>query len=182
VLLGLVLGLPFVSKDALSLELSALFEKLPHLTLPFSLAKSGYVLTTDFEAGGNFKKSYLYTFHLSFLVNNDNFGQLSKLLGFGATPNSDGASRDDDGSIRAGIAIPLKLNIARLDGKNEIAVFSKEYNKLAAGGAGDSKLFTSIDHIRLDPGTYRVRLEALTAVPELANVPVNFEIGLPGKH
>lgn len=173
----------FISTNAFPLDLAALTEKLPHITLPFSLAEKGYVLTTDFKAGGNRNKAYIYTFYLSFLITDDDLksGHIPRLLGFG-TQNDGGAYTDADGSIRSGVLIPLKLRISRLEGKNEVTVLTKEYKKLSSSGAGNSRLFTAIDHIKLEPANYKVRLETLAAVPELAGVPVNFEIGLPGKH
>jgi len=49
-------------------------------------------------------------------------------------------------------------------------------------GGNNSNILKTIDNIKLDPARYRVRLESLADVRELADVPVNFEIGLPGKH
>ena len=174
-LLGILSLLPFFSSNVFPLDLTALFEKLPHVTLPFTLSEKGHVLTTDFKAGGNLNKTYLYNFRLSFLITDDEFksGRIAGLLGYG---------QQRFGFFRGGIPIPLRLTISRLVDGNEMVVYNEEVQHLLIGGAGNSRFFKDIDSVRLEPALYRVRLETLAAVPELADVPVNFEIGLPGKH
>ncbi|MCX5865633.1 MAG: DUF5625 family protein [Deltaproteobacteria bacterium] len=78
------------------------------------------------------------------------------------------------------IPIPLKLTVSRLDGGKETVVYNEEVSKMYNAGAGGTD--RGIAGIKLEPALYRVRLETLAAVPELADIPVNFEIGLPGKH
>ena len=185
-LLGILSLLPFFSSNVFPLDLTALFEKLPHVTLPFTLSEKGHVLTTDFKAGGNLNKTYTYTFYLSFLTK-DSPAELrlrvAGLLGFNA-PKNGSTYTNENGEIvhnRTGIPIPLKLSISRLDGEIETVVYNQEFRQLwtLAYGASYDK---AIDKIKLDPAYYRIRLETLAAVPELANAPVSFEIGLPGKH
>jgi len=171
-------SLPCMQTSAFPINFADFFEKLPHITLPFSLAKKGHVLTTDFKAG---EKPYTYSFYISFNLRSCDPEQLHRvaiLLGL-IDPNTGQVfTQLDDRSI----PIPLKLTVIRLDGEKETVVYNKEVSKTSSGGGTNSYLPRGIDSIKLEPALYRVRLETLAAVPELADIPVNFEIGLPGKH
>ncbi|NKI70726.1 hypothetical protein GN109_14985 [Collimonas pratensis] len=178
--LGIFILLPFLNASALPFELSALTEKLPHVVLPFNLEEKGYIATTDFVTGN---KAYTYTFYLNFQIKN-NQERIAKLLGL-RDPDDGGGYKDADGqfvSIRTGIHIPLRLTVSRLDGENEVVVYDENFHQLRSLGGNDSSFLRTIDRVKLEPGHYRIRLEALAAVKELAEVPVNFEIGIPGKH
>lgn len=185
-LFGILFLLPFFSTNAFPLEWKGFFERLPHFTIPCSLAEKGHILTTDFKAGGNLNKTYGYTFYLSFLTKDSPEELRQRVAGFLGfrEPKNGSTYTDANGQIvynRTGIPIPIRLTISRLDGESETVVYNQEFRQLwtLAYGASYDK---AIDVIRLEPARYRVRLETLAAVPELADVPVSFEIGLPGKH
>jgi hypothetical protein len=165
------------------LDFSALFEKTPpHITLPFSLAEKGHVLTTDFKAGD---KTYTYSFFLDFHVKNDDpedLYRIAKILGLNE-PDNGGTYKDANGHfiyIRTGIAIPLRLTISRVDGNNEAIVYNEEFNQLWSLGGSRIDILKLIVQVKLEPALYRVRLESLGAVNELADTPVNFNIGTLG--
>jgi hypothetical protein len=65
---------------------------------------------------------------------------------------------------------------------DETLVYEREFHQLFPGGGSNFYIGVPLDSIKLEPATYRIRLETLAAIPDLADLPVNFEIGLPGKH
>jgi hypothetical protein len=159
------------------LYLPALFDKTPpHITLPFNLAEKGHVLTTDFKASN---KAYTYTFFLEIPLKKDNQEDFPPV----ALGGNGGTYKDTNGKdvyIRTGIPIPLRLTISRIEGKNEVIVYNEEFNQLWSLGGSRSSFLKSIDQVKLEPALYRVRLETLAAVSELADRPVNFSISVIG--
>jgi hypothetical protein len=145
------------------------------------------VITTDFKAGGNLDKTYTYTFFLNFHVtkgDQQDLQRVATLLGFNESGNS-GTYKDKDGHliyVTTGIPIPLRLSVRRIGQENTGDVYSKDVSQLWSLGGNNGSLLKVIDQIKLEPGNYRVRLETLKAVNELSTTPVEFEIGLPGKH
>lgn len=186
--MGALSWLGFLSGKAFGLDLSALVEHTPRLSLPFKLEK-GYVLTTDFKAGGNLKKRYRYCFELSFLIKDlsqKTRTDLARLWGtidasgnslVGFAGNSEGSYIESDGTFRSGIPVPLKLQIYQLADNHQNLIFAKEYSKLSGGGTE----LRGIDGLFLDPGSYKIELESLSSIPELEKYPVNFEIRVAGK-
>ncbi len=78
--------------------------------------------------------------------------------------------------LNNGLPIPLKLKITRLDPAGEISTYDKEITEeeleaYRADGKGLSKI---IDRIKLSRGHYRVHVEALRDIPELATTPIEF--------
>lgn len=161
----------------------ALLEKLPpEIDVPFSLAESGYVLTTDFEAG---EKTYTYTFYLDFSTDVTKQLAPGAAHAFGFDDPHTGAYQYVNGQyefFRTGGPIPLRLTVSRINGKDEVIAYDKEFSQLIGFGGNRSSILRTIDKIKLEPGHYRVRLETLASVGDLAAIPVNFRIGLPGKH
>lgn len=183
IVLGLVSILPSFNASSSLLNFDALVEKLPSVTIPFSLSKKGSVFTADLDAGA---KTYTYTFYLNFLIkdNAEELQRVTTLLGL-KDPKNGGTYKDVNGQlveIRTGIPIDLRLTISRLDGEGESLVYDKKFHQLWSLGGNNSSILKAIDRVKLEPAHYKVRLESLAVVNELADIPVNFQIGLPGKH
>jgi len=157
-------------------DLHALTEKLPHTSQSFSMKKSGYEISTEFLAGGNLLKRYRYTMYLNFQAlpsESIDASRLRHLLGLTASQVADQS---------AGIDIPIRIQIGQVINGIEVIFYDKKFAKLYNLGWWEHEFNKGIDSIFMDPGKYTVRVKLLDAVPELANVPVTFEIGLPGKH
>ena len=169
-----------------SMETSYFNEELPQFNIPYKLSETGYVVAFYFQAGGNLNKTYKYTFSLDFQLNkaaNESIQEARKLLG--TTEIGDGATHktkfSDFDWIRTGIRIPLELTISNGDVENSKILYRATFEKLWTVGYGDS-IEKAIDAVKLEPGKYKIQLRVLSAVPELADIPVNFKISLPGKH
>lgn len=85
--------------------------------------------------------------------------------------------RDKSGKlVRPGISIPLKLQVSVIDAAGERIVYDKKVHEeemLSNGGMGIEKL---IDSIELKPGRYRISVQSLKDIPELAENPISFGI------
>jgi len=170
------------SAQAFPLNVKGYFETLPNAKAPFSLATPGAVYTVDLDAT---RSTYTYAFYLSFMPGNDaqELQRVATVLGFKA-PKNGATYRDDQGQVnfvRTGAVIPIRLTISRAEGA-ETLVYDKQFQQLWGFGGNNSTLSRAIDFVRLEPGHYRVRVEVIAAVNELASVPVSFNVGLPGKH
>lgn len=154
----------------------ALTERLPHTSQSFSLARSGYEISTEFLAGGNLSKRYRYTMYLTFQVKPSKSldgSRVRHLLGLASSQITDQG---------AGIDIPIRVQISQITNGIDSIFYDKTFGKLYNLSWGEHEFDKGIDSVFLDPGKYTVRVALMDAVPELVNVPVTFEIGLPGKH
>jgi len=154
----------------------------PSMQAPFDLGTAGYVLDRPFEATG---KRIGYAFNLVFLPENERQLHTVKTLLEYSGPNFGRTRVNSSGEtewIRHGIKIPLRLTISREASDGSTVVYVKSFDRLlTTGGGNNGYLPNQIDApIWLDPGTYRIRLETLEAVPELSDVPVVLNITVPG--
>lgn len=150
----------------------AMAERLPRqpIFLPFALAQKGAALTIDFEAVENARYTFILTFQWSKDVAEN--ARLIKFMGDGRyDPNT-------HKRLNNGLPIPLKLQISRLDPSGEISIYDKEIieEELEGYRADGSSFSKIIDIVKLPPGNYRVRVEALRDIPELAATPIQFGI------
>ena len=164
----------------------ALIERTPDVTYPFDLSQTGSVSTFDFNAGGNLNRTYGYSFELRFSNPSGDAAtlrRLDQLLGVGANPTSQ-AIEDAHGEnilARRGAEIPVKLTITRRDGKTETTIYDKVLRQLYPGGGNQYFVNVGIDSVRMEPGPYTVRLEALRAISEFSSTPIQFRVYVPHK-
>lgn len=154
---------PFLAKSAMA-------ERLPKqpIFLPFAVAQKGSILTFDFEAVEN----NLYTFILIFQWSND-VAERAHLVRFRGDGGYDPKTHK---RLNNGLPIPLRLKISRLDPPGELSIYDKEITEEELSGYSTKEFTKIIDRIKLSPGNYRVHVEALRDIPELAATPIQFGI------
>jgi hypothetical protein len=139
------------------------------LVLPFAAAHKGTVLTTDFQATED--NMYWFSLQLIFKQNNvEDRERIRKLAGSGGYDPKARKRLDN------GLPIPLRLTITRLDPSGVSPIHDKEIIEEELEGYSATYYSKIIDTVRLSPGNYRVRVEALRDIPELAETPINFTI------
>jgi hypothetical protein len=145
---------------------SACAQHLPRqpLVLPFAAAHKGTVLTTDFQATED-------RIHLFLLL----FKEKSVLPQYMGSGGYDPKARK---RLDNGLPIPLRLTVSRLDPSEASPLFDKEFFELELQGMSATDYSKMITAIKLSPGNYRVRLEALRDIPELAEASIKFVIGV----
>lgn len=151
----------------------AMAQRLPRqpILLPFSAAQKGAVLTIDFEVIEN----NFYTFILTMGFKKNDMTDTQRVVKLAGDGGYDPKTHK---RLNNGLPIPLKLKISRLKPSGEISIYDKEIieEELEAYRADAKGLSKKIDRIKLAPGNYRVRVEALRDIPELAATPIQFGI------
>lgn len=147
--------------------------KLPRepISIPVSLAEKGFSITTDFAA---IKRIYGYTFSLDLGTEENNEEQhhrLAKLWGGPSSLNSETFELKP-----VGIPIPVRLSVSRIDGKEELIVYEKDFFQLASWAASRTFVSKRFAVVQLQSGHYRVHLVVLDAVPELAATQITLRI------
>jgi len=173
-------------KMAFSRVLGGMFTTYPRFTMPFSFAQPGYVATGNFEANNHSDDELTYAIAFIFLNKSGDHTELRRLQTLlGVFDPRNGAKRDEHGEFqftRVGPVMPIRLTIYRLDGPSEKTIFDQQFRQYYPGGGTQYGVTVSIDSVRLRTGHYRIQVEALDrALPELADVPVEFEMKLSAK-
>lgn len=149
------------------LSMCAMAQSLPRqpIFLPFEAAKKGSVLTFDFEAAEN----NLYTFILILQWSENDKAENARIAKFMGDGKYDPKTHK---RLNNGLPIPLRLKISRLDPAGDISIFDKEITEEELSGYSTKEFTKIIDRIELSRGDYRVRVEALRDIPELAVSPI----------
>lgn len=143
----------------------------PRVDLPFAAGRKGEAVEARFHVPRD--EYFAFTLDLYFKPGDQqDRSKIQKMAGSGAR-HPDGRTVDD------GISIPVKLTISRSTSEGETTLVQKEITDepLESYGAAFSK---TVYGTVLQKGDYRVRIEALEDVPELTDVPVNFDVRIPG--
>jgi hypothetical protein len=82
--------------------------------------------------------------------------------------------------VDTGLPIPVHLVISRLDGDRVSVVLDLTSADHRLEGWGGSEYSKIIAGTTLEPGRYRAHIEALDNVPALQDVPVDFDVHVPG--
>ncbi|MDD5300171.1 MAG: DUF5625 family protein [Gallionella sp.] len=155
---------PFLAKSAMA-------ERLPKqpIFLPFAVAQKGSVLTFDFEAVENNLYTFLLLLKWSENDKTEN-ARIAKFMGDGVyDPKT-------NKQTNTGMPIPLRLKISRLDPAGEISIYDEEIINEELQSMGPKELEKVAHRIKLPTGNYRVHVEALRDIPELAATPIQFGI------
>lgn len=137
-----------------------------YVELPFAAHQAGAVVEADIEI----EEDRPYTFAL--LLWFKNMSDIDYIERFANTGHG-------------GIGIRLALEVVGLDEPNKTFLYSKNISARESTGAGFPKQNRYgaggyhnrlITYIRLKPGLYKVKIRSLDNVPELAEMPVSFEI------
>jgi len=151
----------------------------PPVELPFAVHQKGATVSTELriiEEG-----PYRYPFDLKFMYNEKDKAdreRVRKLVGR--------YERDARGKLREpGIPIPLKLTISAIDSSasGERFLLKKEVFVGACYAYGRNDFLRRIDEdqSKMSPGIYRVTVQSLKDIPELADTKVFFTIYNPRK-
>lgn len=140
----------------------------PPISLPFGLQKAGNNVDTVVRI----KKCHHYGFTLMFdYKENDQLdrARVRKLVG--------GHETDATGVvIEPGILTPVRLKISEISVAGERLVFEKESTPILSTWGADS-FGKRIGEALLQPGIYRISLEALVEAPEYIGTPIYLRIG-----
>jgi hypothetical protein len=141
----------------------------PPLFVPFEAQKAGSTFTTELRVVEHRQYKFALLLQLKKGATMEDAKQLMRLAGqFG---------KDKNGKlVWPGISIPLRLKISVIDSSGEKITYDKEMHEeeeQGGGGMGEEKL---IDSIELRPGRYRVSIQSLKNIPELAENPIKFGI------
>lgn len=146
--------------------------KLP-LLVPFEAQKAGSIFTAELRVMEHRSYEFALLLKAKKGISIEEAKRLIKLAGdFG---------RDKNGKlIRPGISLPLKLRVSAIESSGERVVYDKEIHEEEALGAGGMGIEKLIDVIDLRPGRYKVSIQSLKDIPELAETPITF--GIYGWH
>jgi hypothetical protein len=86
-----------------------------------------------------------------------------------------GAYRDGR-QIDTGLAIPVRLRIERIGNNDASSIFDRMFTNHDLEGTTADYFSKRITRIRLEPGRYRARVEALENIPELEDISVHFNL------
>jgi hypothetical protein len=140
----------------------------PPVEFPFAVEKAGSKIGTELQI----TEKRIYSFDLYFMYKeHDQIDQarVMKLTGSDIT--------DKTGKlIDPGIPIFLNLKIYRLDAQGDSLVIAKESLEQQPGELGADHIAKIILEIPLDIGRYRINIENLKDVPELAETKIYFHI------
>src|SRR5262249_21348327 len=86
-----------------------------------------------------------------------------------------GAYRDGR-QVDTGSAIPVRLHVERIGNDGTSSILDKMFTNHDLEGMTADYFSKIITRIRLAPGRYRARVEALENIPELADISVHFNL------
>lgn len=141
----------------------------PPLILPFAVHKAGTVVTTDLRVVEH--RVYKFSLRLGFKEHDrEDRKRVQKLAG--------DYGRDSQGKLRnPGISIHVRLKISTIGSSSERVIYDEEIQEEEMYAYGADAYLKKIDHIELRPGLYRIAIESLQDIPELAETPVSLGIG-----
>jgi hypothetical protein len=149
----------------------------PPIELPFAVHQAGAMVSTELWIVEN--GPYKYPFDLKFIFNEKDKKDRERVLKLVGR-----YERDARGKLRQpGITIPLKLTITIIDSSGERLLLQKEVSVGPCYAYGHNDFLRRIDEdqIKMPPGLYRVTVQNLKDIPELADTKVFFTIYNPRK-
>jgi len=169
------------SGEILTAMASGLLFPSAYVQVPFQAGLKGANANIEFHAP--LSKYYVFYLDLRFKEGDEVDRQrVRKLAGSGANT----VTIDPVSNIRTfhpvdtGLPIPVHLVISRLAGNRAIVVLDLTSADHTLEGWGSSEYSKIIAGITLEPGRYRAHIEALDNVPALQDVPVAFDVHVPG--
>ena len=139
--------------------------------LPFHAGVKGSVVETQLHASTT--KNYTFYLDLHFREGDQQDRErVRKLAGTGAYDRSGPGARQID----TGLRIPVHLSVGRVGAVTQWSILDADFASHDLEGFTAGYYSKIIAGARLEPGDYRVRLEALQNIPELSDIPVSFNI------
>lgn len=160
----LLTALPFLLACKVENDIS-----MPPTNLPFEVQKAG----NKVEILMKITKCDVYGFSLRFgYKENDKLDRerVRRLVGGYEIDKMTGQAREP------GIPTPVRLRIIEISKVGERLVFEKEVAPILTSWGANS-FGKQIGRTLLQPGVYRISLEALTDAPEYSDIPVRLAIG-----
>jgi hypothetical protein len=179
-LAGMVAGAAWRSKNrpfliaALALVAGALYvvtmsalSQPAYVDVPFEAGNKGTVAEAEFSVATS--KTYTFYLNLHFREGNgQNKERVRKLAGTGVY--RDGRQTD------TGLAIPLRLRVERIGNNGASSILDRAFTDHDFEGMAADHFSKLMTRIRLEPGQYRARVEALENIPELEDISVHFNL------
>jgi len=129
--------------------------------------KQGLRCRTEFSVAT--AKTYTFYLNLHFREgDSQNKERVRKLAGTGAYR--------DGRQIDTGLAIPVRLRVERIGNIGASSIFDRMFTNHDLEGTAADHFSKLITRIRLEPGRYRARVEALENIPELEDISVHFSM------
>jgi len=146
----------------------------PPFFVLFEAQKAGSVLTTELRVVEH--RRYMFTLELG--VNKGTTTEETMENGRRLMDLAGGNARDINGKpLSYGISIPLRLKVSVIKSSGERIIYGKEIYKEEMIGGGSGRGFTKlIDYIELKPGLYKIDIQSMKDIPELAENPITFGI------
>jgi hypothetical protein len=79
-----------------------------------------------------------------------------------------------------GLPIPVRLTVTLLGAGTSRTVLDGVYSSHEMEGYGSAYFSKIVARARLEPGRYHARIEALENLPALSDVPIRFDVHVPG--
>jgi hypothetical protein len=162
----LIAALALVAGALYVVTMSAL--SLPaHVDVPFEAGKKGSVVEAEFSVAT--RKTYTFYLNLYFREGDaQNKERVRNLAGTGAYR--------DGRQIDTGLAIPVRLRVERIGNNGASSILDRMFKDHDREGMAADHFSKLITRIRLEPGPYRARVEALENIPELEDISVHFNL------
>jgi hypothetical protein len=146
----------------------------PPIELPFAVHQAGATVSTELWIVDKYKYPFVLRFEYKEKDKADQ-ERVRKLVGSG------GKNKWTGKIIDPGIPIPLKLTISIIESSGERTLLEKDVLALGEDAHGINYFERDIDRnqIKIPPGLYRVTVQSLKDIPELANTKVFFVIRNP---
>jgi len=158
--LGLVAGALYV------VTMSALSQPA-YVDVPFEAGNKGSVVEPEFSVAT--AKTYTFYLNLHFREgDSQNKERVRKLAGTGAY--------QDGRPAETGLAIPVRLRIERIGNNGASSVLDRVFTDHDLEVMAADHFSKLITRVRLEPGRYRARMEALENIPELEDISVHFNV------
>jgi Domain of unknown function (DUF5625) len=162
----LIAALVLVAGALYVVTMSAL--SLPaHVDVPFEAGNKGSVVEAEFSVAT--RKTYTFYLNLYFMEGDGQTKErVRKLAGTGAYR--------DGRQIDTGLAIPVRLRVERIGNNGASSILDRMFTDHDREGMAADHFSKLITRIRLEPGPYRARVEALENIPELEDISVHFNL------
>jgi len=162
----LIAGLALVAGALYVVTMSALSQPA-HVDVPFEAGNKGAVVDAQFSVAAS--KTYSFYLNLHFTKgNHQDAERVRKLAGAGAYQHGR--------QLETGLAIPVRLRVERIGNNGTSSILDKVFTDHDREGMAADHFSKIMTRIRLEPGRYRARVEALENIPELADILVHFNL------
>jgi Domain of unknown function (DUF5625) len=138
-----------------------------HVDVPFKAGNKGSVVKAEFSVAT--KKAY--TFYLTLYFKEEDRQSKERVRKLAGT----GAYRDGR-QIDTGLAIPVRLGVERIGNNGALSILDRMFTDHDLEGMAADHFSKLITRIRLEPGRYGARVEALENIPELEDISVHFNL------